>query len=79
MFREKVGSNLEKLFDSTWKMPIRKVFKKKHNCNFTSDVLWKQKNTMFKILNSVVYCIMDIYACVDYIVYSNLTLCQIYK
>ena len=58
----------------------KKSFKKKSTMVISLLMHYEnKKNTMFKILNSVVYCIMDIYACVDYIVYSNLTLCQIYK
>ena len=54
-------------FDKITMVPIRKVSKKYNICVLSLLMLYEIINIMiFKVLGSVVYCIMDNYICVDY-------------
>ena len=67
-FKEQVEINLEESFSGASMMPVRKVFKTVNNSVLTLLIFYKNRNNMiFKVLSSLVYCIMDNYVCVYYI------------
>ena len=57
-------------------MPVRKVFQK-GNTSVLSLLIFDEnrKNMKFKVLISIVYCIMDNFACVDCICCTKTKLC----
>ena len=63
---------LAKSFSGVTMMPVRKVLKK----GYTHALSWLGarvigKDMIFKVLRSVVYCILDNYVCVDYMCFPQ--------
>ena len=67
VFKEQVESNMTNNFISTTMTPTRKVLRKE-NTNVSLMMFYENRKKMiFKVLSSVVYCIMDNYIYVDYL------------
>ena len=74
-FKEQVEINVEKSFSGTTMMPVRKLLQK-GNTRVLSIVMFyeNRKNMKFKVLSSIVYCIIDNFFCVDYLCCPKTTL-----
>ena len=67
-FKEQVESNMTNSFSGKTIMTARKGFKKGNTCIISIIMFYDDINNMiFKVSSSIVYCIMENYACVDYI------------
>ena len=67
-FREQVENNLALSLEYKTTSPIIKIWRKENTC-ILSLLMFNEniKNMISKVLSSVVYCIMDNYACDDYL------------
>ena len=68
MSKEQVESYLANTFIYKIMTPIRKVLNKEKTCVLSLMMLYENRKSMiFKVLHSVVYCIMENYVCVEYL------------
>ena len=73
-FREQVESNMALTFSYKTMTPIRKVLRKENTCVISLLIFYEnRKNMIFKVLSSVIYCIIANYECDDYLCFTQTT------
>ena len=75
-FKEQVDINLANPFSGATMIPVRKVFQKGNTCVISLLMFYEnRKNVKFKLLSSIVYCVMYNSLCVDYLCCKEKTSC----